>query len=62
MTTNPNRITKSLEEFFESCEFTDDEFTLEELAEADAAHEDYLAGRDSGKSLRQVRQELLGHE
>ena len=63
MTINPNRTTKSLEEFLEICEFADDdEFTPEELAEADAAHEDYLAGRDTGKSLRQVRQQLLGHE
>lgn len=59
MTPNPDKATKSLEEFLESCEFADDdEFTPEELAEADAAHEDYLAGRDPGKSLRQVRQEL----
>lgn len=58
---NPDKATESLEEFLENCEFDDEEIPSEELAEADAAHQNYLAERDPGKSLKQVRRELLGH-
>ena len=61
MTANPSRdkIAQFLEDYLVSCEFDEEEISPEELAEADAAHQDYLSGRVEGKSLRQVRRELL---
>lgn len=35
-----------------------DELTAEELTEAEGAWQDYLSGRDPGKSLNEVRREL----
>lgn len=64
MTTNPNpdKTTQTLEEFLANCPEDDEEISPGELAEADAAHQAYLDGRDPGKLLSQVRRELLRHE
>ncbi len=61
MTTNQN-----IEDYFAqrqaSGEFADDaeEIPSEELVEADAAYQDYLAGRDPGSSLEEVKRKLFG--
>jgi len=61
MTTHQN-----IEDYFAQLqakgEFADDEEEIlpEELTEADAAYQDYLAGRDSGSSLEEVKHKLFG--
>lgn len=37
----------------------DQPLTPDEVAESDAAWQEYLAGRDEGEPLRKVRQDLL---
>ncbi len=61
MTTNQN-----IEDYFAQLqakgEFADDEEEIppSELAEADAAYQDYLVGRDPGSSLEEVKRKLFG--
>jgi len=43
-------------------EGTDEIIPAVEIAESEAALADYLAGRDLGKSLKQVELELFGRE
>lgn len=54
----------NIEDYFtrlrEKSEFADDEISPEELAEADAAYQDYLNGRDPGISLEELKLKLFG--
>lgn len=43
-------------------EGTDEVIPADEIAESEVALADYLAGRDLGKSLKQVELELFGRE
>lgn len=43
-------------------EGTDEVIPAVEIAESEAAASDYLAGRDLGKSLKQIELELFGRE
>ena len=43
-------------------EGSDEVIPADEIAESEAALADYLAGRDLGKSLKQVELELFGRE
>lgn len=46
-----------------SGEVEDDEIiTTEEIAESEAAWQDYLAGRDRGISSKELKQKLLGEK
>lgn len=50
-----------LDQALASGEFADDEdISPEELAESEAAYQDYLSGRDPGVSLEELKAELFG--
>ena len=54
------RKTSQLEDFLDALEQeeTVDDVPVSELEAGEAAYQEYLAGRDSGKSLEQLKAEL----
>jgi hypothetical protein len=54
------RKTRQIEDFFNALEQeeTVDDVSVSELEAGEAAYQEYLAGRDSGKSLEELKSEL----
>ncbi|MFB2939009.1 hypothetical protein ACE1B6_27465 [Aerosakkonemataceae cyanobacterium BLCC-F154] len=53
---------KTIVNVSEEVEEDDEVMTTEEIAESEAAWEDYLAGRDRGISSKELKQRLLGEK
>jgi hypothetical protein len=54
------RKTRQIEDFLDALEQEEatDDVPVSEIEEGEAAYQEYLAGRDSGKSLEELKAEL----